>query len=73
MGHPLLLSDALKHVLKLYIHNLDQIGYPASKKTLREALKTLAKSSYLPSKEYLQTIQKELEIPCKKYLPEKKK
>ena len=33
---------------------LDRIWYPTSKKILREAVKTLEKSSYLSSKEYLE-------------------
>ena len=60
-----LLSDVQKHILRLFVHTLDQCGYPCSKATLKNAIKTLSGLPSLPSSSYTQKLVKELKLPLR--------
>ena len=50
---PPLLSEEQKHVVKLYLHTLDRLNFPASKGALKSAIMSVGKLNQPPSKEYV--------------------
>ena len=66
LGHFPLLSETQKHILQLFVHSLDRCGFPCSKATLKNAIKSLTCTASPPSSCFIQKLVKELKLPIRK-------